>query len=102
MASILFGIVRICGSLLKWNYLTNKNVFLNFLFHLLNIRQFLNIFEKKMLVRAHVFPGLETVKTWLDHSLKSAVSEHPFAVNMLKDPKHLWNLHESTFIIFFG
>ena len=66
-----------------------KLFFLNFLFHLLNIRQFLNIFEKKMLVRAHVFPGLETVKTWLDHSLKSAVSEHPFAVNMLKDPKHL-------------
>ena len=40
-------------------------------------------------------------KTWLDHSLKSAVSEGPLTVNMLKGPKHLQNMHESTFIIFF-
>ena len=40
-------------------------------------------------------------KTWLDHSLKSAVSEHPSTVNMLKDIKHLRNLNESTLIIFF-
>ena len=39
--------------------------------------------------------------TWLDNSLKSAVSEQPLTVNMLKDPKHLLNLHERTFIIFF-
>ena len=29
------------------------------------------------------------------------MSEHPSTVNMLKVPKNLWNLHESTFIIFF-
>ena len=40
-------------------------------------------------------------KTWLGHSLKYTVSEHPLTVNTLKGPKHLWNLHESTFIIFF-
>ena len=40
-------------------------------------------------------------KTWLDHSLKSAVSEHPSTGNKLNVPKHLWNLHDSTFIIFF-
>ena len=28
-------------------------------------------------------------KTWLDHSLISAISEHNSAVNMLKAPKHL-------------
>ena len=39
--------------------------------------------------------------TWLDRSLKKNVSEHTLTVNMLKDPKLLWNLHESTFIIFF-
>ena len=39
-------------------------------------------------------------KSWLDHSLKGAVSEHPSTVNMLKGPKLLRNLHESTFIIF--
>ena len=40
-------------------------------------------------------------KSWLDHSLKSAVSEHALTVNMWKHPKSLWNLHESTFIMFF-
>ena len=39
--------------------------------------------------------------TWLDDSLKSAVSEHPSTVNMLKGPKHLWNLIDSTFIKLF-
>ena len=38
-------------------------------------------------------------KSWLDHSLKSPVSEHRSTVNMLKGPKHFWNRHESTFII---
>ena len=40
-------------------------------------------------------------KSWLDHSLKSAVSEHAFTVNMGKRPKCLQNLHERVFIIFF-
>ena len=40
-------------------------------------------------------------KTWLDHSLKNTVSEHPLTVNMLKLPKQLKNPHESTFIMFF-
>ena len=40
-------------------------------------------------------------KTWLEHSLESVVSELPLRVNMLKDPKHLLNLHDSTCIIFF-
>ena len=54
-----------------------------------------------MIMIANVFPKVKPVKTWVDHSLKSAVSEHPSTVNMLKGPKHLWNLHESTVIIFF-
>ena len=28
-------------------------------------------------------------KTWLDHSLESAVSEQPLTVNMLRGSKHL-------------
>ena len=40
-------------------------------------------------------------KTWSRHCLKSVVSEYPSKVNMLKGPKHLWNLHEIYFIIFF-
>ena len=47
------------------------------------------------------FRNYRLKETWLDHSLKSAVSEHPSTVNMLKDIKHLWNLNESTLITFF-
>ena len=89
MASILNGIVRICSSLFKCNYLKNGKNLLKFLFRLLNIHQILNILEKKMIVIANVFARLQTVKIRVDHSLKSAVSEHPLAVNMLKSPKHL-------------
>ena len=39
-------------------------------------------------------------QTWLDHSLKNTVSEHPLTVNMLKGPKQFQNLHKSTFITF--
>ena len=47
------------------------------------------------------FQNYRLSKTWLDHSVKSAVPEHPSTVNMLKVPKHLRNLDESTFILFF-
>ena len=40
-------------------------------------------------------------KTWLDQSLESTFSELLLTVNMLKYPKHLWNLYQNTFIIFF-
>ena len=98
MTSILFGIVTICSSLLKCNYLKNKKHFLKFLFRLWNLHQIFNIFKKKIIVIANLFPRLQTAKAWVDHSLKSAVSEHHLA---LKSPKHLWNLYRSTFIIFF-
>ena len=39
--------------------------------------------------------------TSLKNSLESNVSEAPSTVNLLLGAKHLWNLHESTFIIFF-
>ena len=40
-------------------------------------------------------------KTSLDQCVKSTVSERPLTVNMLKGPKYLYNLHGSTFTIFF-
>ena len=46
------------------------------------------------------FRNYRLSKIWLDHSLKSAFSEHPLTVIELKGPKHLWNLHKSTFIKF--
>ena len=53
-----------------------------------------------MIVIANVFPKLHTVKTWVDHFIKSAVRTS-LAVNMLKGTKHLRNLYERSFIIFF-
>ena len=61
----------------------------------------LNISESDMMVIANVFPKLQSVQTCVNNSIKSAVSEHPLTVNMLKGPKHLGNLHEKTFIMFF-
>ena len=40
-------------------------------------------------------------KTWLEHYLKGAVSQHALTVNMWKLCKHLQNLDESTFFRFF-
>ena len=40
-------------------------------------------------------------KTWLKNFPKNTVSEPPLTVNMWKGPKHLWNLHERSFIILF-
>ena len=40
-------------------------------------------------------------KSCLEHFQKTAISEILLRLNMLKDPKHLWNLDEGTFIIFF-
>ena len=62
MTSILFGIVRICSSLFKYNCLKNKKHFLEFLFRLWNLDQILNIFEKKIIVIANVLPILRTIK----------------------------------------
>ena len=89
LTNILFWIVRVFSSLFKCNYLKNEKTFPKFLFRFWNLPEILIIFHKKMIVWANVFPRLRTVKTWLDHSLKSSVSEDPLAVNMLKGAKHL-------------
>ena len=62
MKSTIFGIVRICSSQLKCNYLEKKNVFLNFLFHFWNLHQFLNTTSKNMIVTTNTFPEFQTAK----------------------------------------
>ena len=93
MASILFGIVRCRRSVFKGKYLKNEKLILDVLFYFWNLHQILNIFKKKKIVIANVFPNLQTVK-YLVRPLS-------LRVNMLKGRKHLWNLHESAFIVFF-
>ena len=62
ITTILSLIVRICRSLFKSSYLKNKKQFLGFLFHLTNLHQILNIFKKKKIIIANVFPQLATVQ----------------------------------------
>ena len=54
----------------------------------IDLHQILNIFKGKMIVAANEFPKSNTVKTWVDHSLASAVSEPPLIVKMLMTAKH--------------
>ena len=54
--------MRICRYPFKTSYLKNKKRFLIFLFHWWNLRQILNIFKKKKIVIANVFPKLATVQ----------------------------------------
>ena len=46
-------------------------------------------FPKKDDHDTNVFPKSKTVKCWVDHSLKNAVSEHSMPVNMLVGAKQL-------------
>ena len=59
--SILFGIVRNCHCLFRCNYLRNKKSFFSFSYPLWNLHQILNIFKRKKIVTANVFPKLTTV-----------------------------------------
>ena len=54
--------MRICRSLFESSYPKNKKLCLGFLFHLWNLNQILNIFQKKKIVIANVFPKLTTVQ----------------------------------------
>ena len=62
ITSILFRIVRNCRSRFKSSYLKKKNHFLGFLLHLWNLHQIWNVFKKKKIVIANVFPKLAIVQ----------------------------------------
>ena len=57
-------------------------------------------FEKKVTLIDFVFSKSRTPKTWLDKYLKNPVSVNLSTSNMVNGPKHCWNLHHRTFIIF--
>ena len=48
----------------------------------------------------YVFTKLRTAKGVIKNCLTSPILEHCSTVDMLKGPKHCWNLHGSTFVIF--
>ena len=60
----------------------------------------MTIFSKKTTLKAFLFPKLRTLKTWLDKCLKRPILENPSASNIVNLPKHCWNQHNGSFIIF--
>ena len=101
MASILFGIVRNCGSQFKCSYLDNEKMFHNVLFYFWNLHEILNILKKKMIAIANVFPKLQTVKEFVRSLSRKRRFRTPFDSQHIKGSKHLSNLHESAFIDLF-
>ena len=53
-------------------------------------------FLKKMTLIAYISPNLQTAKDLVRRMSKKP----PSTVNILKGLKHMWNLHDSTFIRF--
>ena len=98
MPSILFGVVKICCSLFKRYYLKEKKLALSFALHFWNFQQILNVFKKKMTVPTNISPILQTVKDLVRPVTKKRRFRTYFDSQHVKLLKHLWNLHESTYI----
>ena len=103
ITSILFRIVRISRSLSKSSSLQNKKYFLGFLFHLWNLYQISNIFQKKEIVIANVFrklapvEGLVTPLT-IQRRLKTSFdSQHVkrFQTQLKSSWKHFYHIFSS-------
>ena len=78
----------------------NQKVFLNFLLYFWSLAEILNVLKKKMVLIAFVFPKLRTPKTWLDKCLKGPASGDPSTSKMVNVPKHYWDLHHISFVMF--
>ena len=75
----------------------NFSDFFFFFWHVRNLDSILKIFKKNMTFIGDVFLNLGTPKKeWL----KIPVLEDPSKSNMVKGPKHCWNLNDSTFTMF--
>ena len=103
---MLLKVVRICNSQSNCNYLKNQKLFLTFLFHFLNLYQILNFLKKTWLSHLLYCRNYRLLISWLDHSPKSAVSEHTLTLNMWKLPwklvKCLWECFNHVFSLFSG
>ena len=106
MTGIPFRIIRICGSRFKCNYLQNKNLFLNFLFHFWKLHQILIIFKNVMIVIANVFRKLQTVKDLVRPLSKKSRFRTPFDSQHVKGSQTLvksgWENFYHVFSSFWG
>ena len=75
--------------------------YLNFFPHFRNLHKILNTLKKKRASELICFGNYRLEKAGLLKCLKSPVSEHLWAVNMLRGPKNILNQNASNFVVFF-
>ena len=80
MTSIPAAISRIFGNNFKRFYLKNRRLFLDFLFHSLNVDKIYNIFKKRMSVIALLFPKLLFRKKAATETSRSSSFRTPFGI----------------------
>ena len=73
--------------------------FTHFFVPFVDLHQYLNISKKRRYLQTMYFRSLRLPNMLLDKYLKSPVSEHHSAVNMLRVYKYLRNLHRITFVL---
>ena len=78
MTSILFLKEPIYCNSSRYNNLRNKQLFLNFFSHFRNLHSIVNIFEKKMTLRADVFLNLRTPENLVRQMSKKSHFRRPF------------------------
>ena len=88
---------------INWNSISSKpgNIFWSFSSFSGIYIKFWTFWKKWRASYLIYFRNYRLQKAWLLKCLKSPASEHLWRVNMLKYPKHCWNLHCSSFAIFF-
>ena len=102
MRNSLFKIAIICNSQFKCNYLKNGKLFLNFLLHLWNLHQILNILKEKMFVIANLFAKLQTVKILLRSLSNKRSFKTCFDSHHVKASKILVKYLRARFCYFFS
>ena len=100
MVSILLIIRRIYPNQFKCSYLTNKK-HSQFLAAFVKFTSDFKILKKRSASSVMHFQNYRLRNKWLVKCFKSPVLEQPSTVNMIKCPKHCWNLHGGCFIILF-
>ena len=76
-----------------------QNFFLNFFLCFSSLHKISNIFKKTWPPWLMYFRNYRPRKTWLHKCLKTPVWEDISTGDMVKEPKHWFNLNESAFII---
>ena len=85
----------------KSNYLKNCEFFAAFFFASFESTRNFQCFERKMSLIDQVFLKLQTPRDVLVEMHDRASFWNPFAVNLLKRPKNLWDLQKRPFILLF-